>query len=1326
LGLFSSLAMESTMAGYRETLNLPRTDFPMKADLVHREPERLRWWGERDLYGALRRRRAGAPVYLLHDGPPYSNGHLHMGTAANKIWKDAAVRQASLMGLDAPYVPGWDNHGMPIEVQVSKEFRHKGVQPDPITLRRRCREFAGEWVRIQRAEFERLGVWGAWDDPYLTMDPRFEAEILRTFARLAARGFIQRGQRSIHWCPTDRTALAVAEIEYQDDVSPSIYVPFPLRGDPRGALRRFGDVSALAWTTTPWTLPANLGLMVDPAAEYVVVEAGGARHLVARPRLEAVASAVGWSAPAVIGAMRGEDLLDAVFEGPWGNDSRVVDGRPCVSMEDGTGLVHTAPGHGQEDFEVGRRAGLGILCPVDEAGRFTAGAEPFVGRSVLEVNGDILEWLRGRGRLLAASTLTHAYPHCWRCHNPVIFRATWQWFMIIDHDRHRDRALEAIESAVRWDPESSRNRIRESVRGRPDWCLSRQRAWGVGIPAVYCGACDAALLDAGVMERAAALTATHGSDAWYEFAIERFLPDGFACPRCGARGPFRKETDILDVWFDSGSTHRAIQVTHPSLEPAWRRALDGGGRVVYFEGPDQHRGWFNSSLMVGVGCNDRAPYTDVATHGWVLDGEGRAMHKSIGNVISPEDVVRLHGAEIVRWWALSTDWRNDVRVGDRQLREMAARHAGRPVDHAAHPGDEILQRVADSYRKVRNTFRFLLGNLSDFRPADRVPDQRLTRVDRAFARHLRARVEDMREAWESLQFHRALAGLLDLCTVDLSSVFLDFSKDRLYTLAPDDPARRSAQTVAWEALHDLAIAASPALVFTAEEVWQRHPGLTGECPSVHLADWPRSDVEARGEEAWALLQEVRDAVNAAIEPLRASRVMSETKEAEVRLRAPAAALGRLRPFEDELADLLMVSSVTLAEGPGGDAGAWTVEATRTAHPRCDRCWNHRADVAAGGPTPGICGRCAAVLRARGGAPRARGRPASGRAGKLELARVAVLEIEHQLAERGGLPLQRGRVGVDLEHLEIRARPPHPVVVRPVEPFDVVDPDALLARAAAAPDALHERLGAGAQVQDHVRLAQVAHQDVEQRGVVEVVHLGHRALLVQGAREDLGVLVDGAVLDERDRAAADLDLRLEALAQEVDLEVEAPAGHVGVEHVQVGILDDRLEVGAPAELLAQARGELGLAHADVAGDRQEVTQRLGHRAPSSSSASSPGAGAPGCRNCAASRPCRRRRSWNVGRLTWMSRAARVMLPALRVSASTSRRRSASSRASWSERGASSGASGASSRSSGRIEESCARMTARCTRFSSSRTLPGQGCACSARSADCVKPRRRRLW
>jgi isoleucyl-tRNA synthetase len=918
-------------------LNLPKTEFPMKADLPRREPERQRWWAERDVYGQLRKTRRGRTPWLLHDGPPYSNGHLHMGTAANKIWKDAAVRCHSLLGFDAPFVPGWDNHGMPIEVNVSRELRKAGGTPDRLTLRRHCREYAARWVSIQRAEFERLGVWGDWTRPYLTMDHGFEAAILDTFGALAQRGFVQRGLRSIHWCPTDRTALAEAEIEYQDDVSPSIHVSFPLRSDPQGRLAGQDGVAAIAWTTTPWTLPANLGLMVDPEAIYVVVHAGERRWVIAEARLPATAEAAGWKSPRVEARLRGADLVGLVFEGPWGRDSRVVDGTPYVSLEDGTGLVHTAPGHGKEDFAVGQRSGLGVLSPVDEAGRFTQEAEPFVGRSVLEVNDDIIAWLKERGRLVAGGTLTHAYPHCWRCHQPVIFRATDQWFMIIDHDGHRDTALRLIDQAVRWEPPSSQNRIRESVRGRPDWCLSRQRAWGVGIPAIYCEPCGEAHLEPRVMARAAELTREHGSDSWYELPVERFLPEGFACPKCGAQGPFRKETDILDVWFDSGSSFRAVQATHPDVRAVWDEARRGKSTIAYFEGPDQHRGWFNSSLMVSAGLTREAPYTDVLTHGWVLDADGRAMHKSLGNVMSPSDIVDRLGADVVRWWALATDWRNDVRVGD-----------------------EILQRVADAYRKVRNTFRFLLGNLADFEGARHaLPAASLTRVDRAFHGHLLAQLATVQKAWRELEFHRAVDGVQLLCTVDLSAAFLDAAKDRLYTLAPDDPARRSAQTVLWHALHDLLLAASPVLVHTTEEAWQLHPGLLAECESVHLAEWRPVETSADSGDEWAFLLELRDAVNAKIEPLRASKTLATTTEAEVQVSAPPATVARLRTYGDELEGFLMVARIELAEDSAAETPAVRVTATKL--PKCERCWTYREDVGTGG----LCGRCTSVLSVTG-------------------------------------------------------------------------------------------------------------------------------------------------------------------------------------------------------------------------------------------------------------------------------------------------------------------------------------------------------------------------
>ena len=923
--------------GYRDTLNMPETPFPMKAELSKREPDRLAAWTQADAYAALRAARKGRPVWLLHDGPPYSNNHIHMGTAANKIWKDAAVRQASLQGLDAPYVPGWDNHGMPIEMQVGKEFAEKKVRPSRLELRKACRVYANKWIDIQRDEFIRLGGWGDWFRPYLTMAPEFEAEILETLSRLNDRGFIQRGKRAIHWCPTDRTALAMAEIEYADIPSPSILVRFPLRADAAaGALARWPEASAVAWTTTPWTLPANLGLMVDPKAGYAVARVDGHVVVVAEARLGPLAERVGKPFEK-LATIPGAELVGAIFAGPFGNDSRVVDGTPYVSMDDGTGIVHTAPGHGTEDFQVGARSGLGVYCPVDEAGKLTAEVPHFAGRSVLDVNDDIIRWLGEQGVLLHATSFVHSYPHCWRCRKPVIFRATDQWFMIIDHDGHRDRCVAEVEKAVAWDPDNSRNRIREAVKNRPDWCLSRQRSWGVGIPAIYCEGCGTPTLDKRVMAKAAEVVRASDSDAWYERPVEDFLPPGFACPQCRSTGPFRKEEDVLDVWFDSGSTHRAIQVQHPELKAAWEGARDRSAQVLYFEGPDQHRGWFNSSLMVGVGVEDRAPFTQVATHGWVLDGKGHAMHKSLGNVVSPLTLIEKYGADVVRWWALATDWRGDVRVGD-----------------------EILQRVADAYRKVRNTLRFLLGNLSDFTPAHVVPTARLLRTDAAFAAHLTVKLARIRSEWSALQFHRALDQVVDLCTVDLSAVYLDMAKDRLYTLAPDDPLRRSAQTVLWQALHDLTIAVSPALVFTAEEAWQTHPGLTAEHASVHAAEWPKREEAGRTSDEWMFLRQVRETVNAAIEPLRAAKTLATTAEAEVTLSAPKAWTERLRTYGDELPALLIVAGVELVTA--ADGAEPTVAVHRTELAKCDRCWMYRGDV---GAESHLCGRCTGAMAGRG-------------------------------------------------------------------------------------------------------------------------------------------------------------------------------------------------------------------------------------------------------------------------------------------------------------------------------------------------------------------------
>jgi isoleucyl-tRNA synthetase len=941
---------------YRDTLHLPETAFPMKANLPQREPSWIAFWKERDVYRKLeeaRRAQAKDPArsFVLHDGPPYSNGNLHLGTAANKIWKDVLNKVHLLRGDHVPYVPGWDNHGMPIENNVAAEFRKKGTPPDRAALRKACREYAARFVDIQREQFERLGVLGDWEHPYLTMDGAFEAEIVEAFGELAERGYVYRGLRSIHWCTTDRTALAEAEIEYQDDPGPSVHVAFPLwRGawpasPPPGAsedataglARRVANPVLVVWTTTPWTLPANLFVMADPDLEYVALDDGERSLVVAASRAEAVREALGRPLPER-GRMKGADLIGATFENPFGRPSPVLDGRPFVTAEDGTGFVHSAPGHGKEDFQVGQKYGYEALCPVDEGGLMTDEAAPFQGQHVFKVNDPILAWLDEKGLLLARGTLVHAYPHCWRCHSPVIFRATDQWFMAIDAHGHRTRALAAIEQTT-WDPPSSKNRITAAVEGRPDWCVSRQRSWGVGIPALYCEACGEPTLHQDVVAKVAERVRAANSDVWYTEPAEAFVPEGFACPNCGSKGPFEKETDILDVWFDSGTTQRFV---------ARRRGLRWP-TDVYMEGPDQHRGWFNSSLMVSVATDDagRAPYSSVLTHGWVLDGEGKAMHKSLGNVIAPESVIQQNGADILRLWACTTDWRTDVRISP-----------------------EILKRVVDAYRKVRNTLRFLIANLSDYAPGSAAADAvRLTPLDRAALARVRSALYEARADYEAARYHAATGRLIDLCTTDLSAVYLDFRKDALYTLAEDDPERRSTQAVLWEALRGLTLGFAPVLSFTAEEVWQDVPGLRAEAGSVFEATWgalPAPDAADLAD--WEALRELRDAVYRAIEDLRAQKTIASTQEAAVELDATSdETRGLLARHRDGLATFLMVSAV--AEPAAGSslttAGetGWAIRATKSSAAKCERCWKHRATVGASSEHPSLCDRCIAALPA---------------------------------------------------------------------------------------------------------------------------------------------------------------------------------------------------------------------------------------------------------------------------------------------------------------------------------------------------------------------------
>ncbi len=914
---------------YSDTLNLPKTDFPMRAELSRREPEIERLWDEMDIYRRSLEKPAPNGDFVLHDGPPYSNGHLHMGHALNKILKDFIVKYKTMCGYRSPFVPGWDNHGMPIEVNVLKEFRKAGVKPNRIELRRRCREYAAEWVDIQREEFKRLGIRGDWGEPYLTMSTEYEAAIIMVFAELARGGYIYRGLKPIFWCPACETALAEAEIEYGPHTSTSIYVRFPLKADPKGLFEGLPQdrVFAVIWTTTPWTIPANVALAVHPDYEYAVIEAGGVYYLLAEDLVEQAASVIGVGEYSIVRTLDGADLEGTVFAHPiYGRDSVVVLA-DYVTLTEGTGIVHTAPGHGREDFATGQAYGLPVLNPVDAGGRYTEEAGQFAGMTIHEGDKAVVEELDRRGHLLAQSTLEHSYPHCWRCRGPVIYRATVQWFMNLDHQGLRQRVLDAIES-VNWYPPESVNRITSMIANSPDWCLSRQRAWGVGIPVFYCERCGTEIMTEESLHAVYHLVLDHGSDAWFSKDPSEILPEGFKCPKCeGDR--FTKETDILDVWFDSGSSCRAVLETRMDL----RYPAD-----MYLEGSDQHRGWFNKSLIVGVATRGESPFHTCVTNGWMLDEQGRTMHKSWGNVISPAEIIERDGADILRLWVSSIDYFEDVRLGK-----------------------EILTRVSDAYRRIRNTFRFFLANLYDFDPStDSVDDAELPEIDRYILHRLQILISDVTAGYEAYEFHRVYRAVHNFASVELSAFYLDVLKDRLYTSAPKSVGRRAAQTALYKLLSAMVGMLTPILSYTAEEVWRYMPGDKEASPQ--LSGFPQ--VEKRyidGELAarWARILEVREAVFRSIEDARRSGVIGKPLEAAVTITAPPTTYDYLLPYLGQLNSIMIVSQVELKQA---DEGAeLKIEVEPAPGEKCDRCWLVLPTVGRHALHPTLCDRCAEVV-----------------------------------------------------------------------------------------------------------------------------------------------------------------------------------------------------------------------------------------------------------------------------------------------------------------------------------------------------------------------------
>ena len=930
------MAEQTKQKDYKDTLQLPRTEFPMRARLSEREPETLARWRDNDLYARLREARAGRERYVLHDGPPYANGHLHLGTAVNKIQKDFVVRSRSMMGYDAPYVPGWDCHGMPIEINVVREFSERDEQPGLLELRQRCREYAAEWVDVQREEFRRLGGWGDWETPYLTMSSDYEAEIVDTFADLVEEGYVYRGLRPIHWCVVCETALAEAEIEYAPKSSPSITVVFPLREDPEGIFPDGAEgAGTLIWTTTPWTIPANRAVVVHPGFEYAIADTERGTLLFAAERAEALEEH--FDRLEIVDTVAGAELEGLVFGHPLEERDSPLLLAEHVTLEEGTGVVHTAPGHGAEDFAVGREAGLEIYNPVGPDGIFVEETPRYGGTLIWDANPRIVADLEEEGRLIASGEVEHSYPHCWRCKNPVVFRATVQWFLSIDHEDLRERALEEIEG-VDWIPASTVNRIRTMVESRPDWCLSRQRAWGVGIPVVYCRDCEQPLLDAGLVRHVGERIRAEGSDVWFAAGVEELLPEGTRCPACDG-GEFRREIEILDVWFDSGSSQRAVLARREEL--AWPADL-------YLEGPDQHRGWFNSSLVLATADRGSAPFRTVLTHGWIVDAEGRAMHKSVGNVIAPDEVIEQRGADILRLWTAANDLTKDGRFSW-----------------------DAIDQVSEAYRKIRNTFRFLLGNLYDFDPeADAVPLEEMGPFDRWAMAELERTAEEIVEAYRSYEFHVAHQRLVNYCGVELSGVYLDGVKVRLYTRPADSAERRSAQTVLHAALDTLARLTAPLLAFTAEEVWFAMEPRADE-DSVHLEEFPEPAPERRDEALegeWETLMAARGAVMRELETLREEKEIGSSLAARVEIAADEpAAQEVLRDRVEELEELFIVSAVHVRTADE----AWEAEPARVegfrvaARPaegrKCRRCWRWRTDVGDEPAHPELCGECVAAL-----------------------------------------------------------------------------------------------------------------------------------------------------------------------------------------------------------------------------------------------------------------------------------------------------------------------------------------------------------------------------
>jgi isoleucyl-tRNA synthetase len=931
----------------KSTINLPKTGFPMKADLPRNEPKVLARWEQMGIYERIREARQGAPSYILHDGPPYANGPIHLGHALNKCLKDFIVKSKTMAGFDSPYVPGWDCHGLPIEIKVDQQLGGKKLQMQPMDVRRACRKYAEEYLDQQREQFKRIGVFGRFDRPYSTMTPQYESVVLKTLYAFFEQGFVYKDLRAVYWCLHDETALAEAEVEYENHTSPAIWVKYALKDDPANLDAALGGkkVFTVIWTTTPWTLPASRAVAFHPNEEYVALEAGGEVYIVATKLAKAFAEKVGLDAPRELARFPGKKLEYVNFRHPFLDRDILGVLADYVTMDTGTGVVHTAPSHGAEDFATGVKYKLDRHTDVDEAGVLHNGLPEYEGKKVFDANAPIVELLKKRGVLMHAETLEHSYPHCWRCHNPIIFRATEQWFISLETatqgvETLRRRTLEEI-SKVKWDPAWGEERIANMVATRPDWCISRQRIWGVPIAVFLCAGCGKPLNDPAIHQKVVELFARAGADAWYTDEADHILPSNAKCPHCSGT-KFKKETDIIDVWFESGSSHDAVLGHEPGLP--WPADL-------YLEGGDQFRGWFMSSLLCAMGTHGSSPYRMVACPGWTLDEQGRAMSKSRGNDVDPVDIANRLGGEIVRLWVASVDFREDV-VGSEQL----------------------MQRVADRYRDIRNKlFRYALGNLYDFDPQrDAVPFENLVAIDQYMLRKTAALSAEVTRWYEEFAFHKIYHRINDFAVVDLSAFYFDVLKDRLYTYAPKSPGRRSAQTAIWRIVEALVRLLAPVMSFTCEEVWQHLPKVSDRAETVHTALFPQAEdilgtagavTDPRLEEDWSTLRAVRNEVLKALEEARNSKLIGGPLEAQVTLAAAEPAYSVLDKYQAELRYLFIVSAVTLEKASSGNgSGGVTVKVNRAEGRKCERCWNYSIHVGEDPAYPTVCERCSAVIK----------------------------------------------------------------------------------------------------------------------------------------------------------------------------------------------------------------------------------------------------------------------------------------------------------------------------------------------------------------------------